>query len=274
MDRSAEGRESPHYMQGLNFLVTNQLDLAIEELGQARALAPDALEIHMILGNLYREKGQVSRAVQVHQHLLQRPAWVGSSTPRAALPGARLSPRRLRRSRDRSLHGGPAPRSEQRARAAPTREAVRGSAPVGRGGGDSRTARGDPGPAVQARHHTIQAFLENELGVQAREKNDHAGAARHFPAAIDLDPRVAPAYLNLGDLRQQQGDLPAAVGHLAALASVAPERAYLVFDRLRQGYDALGDTDQLRRVLPVADRGGAAGLAGAPRARAASPGTR
>ena len=66
-------RESPHYMQGLNFLVTNQLDLAIEEMGQAAALAPDALEIHMILGNLYREKGQVSRAVQIHQQLLQRP---------------------------------------------------------------------------------------------------------------------------------------------------------------------------------------------------------
>ena len=58
-----KNRESPHYMQGLNFLVTNQLDLAIEEMGQAAALAPDALEIHMILGNLYREKGQVSRAV-------------------------------------------------------------------------------------------------------------------------------------------------------------------------------------------------------------------
>ena len=28
-------RESPHYMQGLNFLVTNQLDLAIDEMGQA-----------------------------------------------------------------------------------------------------------------------------------------------------------------------------------------------------------------------------------------------
>ena len=58
-----KARESPHYMQGLNFLVSNQLDLAIEELGQAARLAPDALEIHMILGNLYRVKGQVGRAV-------------------------------------------------------------------------------------------------------------------------------------------------------------------------------------------------------------------
>src|SRR5690348_8437984 len=66
-------RESPHYILGLNFLVANQIDLAIEELGKAAELDPDALEIHMILGNLYREKGQVGRAINVHQSLLRRP---------------------------------------------------------------------------------------------------------------------------------------------------------------------------------------------------------
>src|SRR5206468_5082763 len=34
---------------------------------------PHALEVHMILGNLYREKGQVGKAITVHQNLLQRP---------------------------------------------------------------------------------------------------------------------------------------------------------------------------------------------------------
>ncbi len=52
-------RESPHYILGLNFLVANQIDLAIEELSRAASLDGDALEVHMILGNLYREKGQV-----------------------------------------------------------------------------------------------------------------------------------------------------------------------------------------------------------------------
>ena len=66
-------RESPHYILGLNFLVSNQLDLAIEELTKAAGLDADALEIHLILGNLYREKGQVSKAIQVHQSLLQGP---------------------------------------------------------------------------------------------------------------------------------------------------------------------------------------------------------
>src|SRR5438552_2664431 len=67
------GRESPHYMLGLNFLVANQIDQAIDELSQAAEAAGDPLEIHLILGNLYREKGQVGRAIQEHQALLQRP---------------------------------------------------------------------------------------------------------------------------------------------------------------------------------------------------------
>src|SRR5207247_9128453 len=66
-------RESPHYILGLNFLVANQIDLAIEELSRAASLDADALEVHMILGNLYREKGQVGRAITVHQNLLHRP---------------------------------------------------------------------------------------------------------------------------------------------------------------------------------------------------------
>src|SRR5687768_5703599 len=66
-------RESPHYMLGLNFLVADQIDPAIQELTKAAQAAGDALEIHLILGNLYREKGQVGRAIQEHQALLQRP---------------------------------------------------------------------------------------------------------------------------------------------------------------------------------------------------------
>ena len=66
-------RDSHHYVLGLNFLVANQIDIAIEELSQAARVDSDALEIHLILGNVYRERGQVARAIQIHQALLQRP---------------------------------------------------------------------------------------------------------------------------------------------------------------------------------------------------------
>src|ERR671911_818090 len=66
-------RETPHYMLGLNFLAENQVDQAIDELTQAASTDTDVLEIQMILGNLYRQKGQVGRAINVHQALLKRP---------------------------------------------------------------------------------------------------------------------------------------------------------------------------------------------------------
>src|SRR3970040_1186083 len=66
-------RETPHYMLGLHALVDNQFDQAIEELTKAASTDSEALEIQMILGNLFRQKGQVGRAITVHQALLQRP---------------------------------------------------------------------------------------------------------------------------------------------------------------------------------------------------------
>src|SRR5262245_41276215 len=56
-------RESPHYILGLNFLVANQIDLAIEELTRAAILDGEAVETQMILGNLYRVTGQVGKAI-------------------------------------------------------------------------------------------------------------------------------------------------------------------------------------------------------------------
>ena len=109
------GRESPHFILGLNFLVANQIDRAIDELTKAAELAGDPLEIRLILGNLYREKGQVGRAIQEHQALLQRPSLRKLEHANvAALPGPRLQERRLRRPRAVGVHRRPPARPRQR----------------------------------------------------------------------------------------------------------------------------------------------------------------
>ena len=58
----------------------------------------------------------------------------------------------------------------------------------------------DSRPQSQA----ILAFLENEIGLEAMRRKDYAEAARRFEAAIDLDARAVPAYLNLGDVRRRR----------------------------------------------------------------------
>ena len=135
-------RESPHYMLGLNFLVANQIDPAIEELSKAAEAAGDPLEIHLILGNLYREKGQVGRAIQEHQALLQRPHLRKLEHANVLLClGLDYKQRRLRRSRARGVLGSAAARSRQPLRAVEPREAARGAASVDRGLRDAAEAR-------------------------------------------------------------------------------------------------------------------------------------
>ena len=84
----------------------------------------------------------------------------------------------------------------------------------------------------QSRHQEILAFLENELGLDALKRMDYAEAARRFEAAIELDERTVPAYLNLGDVHFYQGDTAAAIAKWERLIDKSPERAYLVFARL------------------------------------------
>ena len=65
--------DHPHYLLGLNYLISNQPDLALAELTKAVKGETDAIEAYLALGNLFREKGQVERAIDIHKSLLHRP---------------------------------------------------------------------------------------------------------------------------------------------------------------------------------------------------------
>ena len=68
-----EQRESPKaYFKGLNLLLNEQHDKAIDAFIEAVQNDPDTSELHFALGNLFRRRGEVDRAVRVHQHLLNR----------------------------------------------------------------------------------------------------------------------------------------------------------------------------------------------------------
>lgn len=66
-------REAPQaYFKGLNLLLNEQQDKAIDAFIEAVQLDPDTVELHFALGNLFRRRGETERAVRVHEHLLQR----------------------------------------------------------------------------------------------------------------------------------------------------------------------------------------------------------
>ncbi len=65
-------REPKAYFRGLNHLLNEQQDQAIDAFIEAVQTDPDASELHFALGNMFRRRGDYDRAVRVHEHLLAR----------------------------------------------------------------------------------------------------------------------------------------------------------------------------------------------------------
>ncbi len=65
-------RQSPGYIRGMYAMLTGDVETAIENLSKVVELSSDPIEVYLALGNLYRQRGQIDRAIRVHQSLLTR----------------------------------------------------------------------------------------------------------------------------------------------------------------------------------------------------------
>ena len=97
-----ESRALPlSYFRGLNFLLNEQPDKAIESFIEVVKVDPQTIDLHFALGSLFRRQGEIERAIRMHQNLLDRPDLPadkrddGDLRARAGLPSRR--PARPRR---------------------------------------------------------------------------------------------------------------------------------------------------------------------------------
>ncbi len=68
------GKLHPDYLTGLDYLVTEQPDRALDMFLKLMDANADTIETHFALGSLYRRRGEVERATRIHQNLLARDA--------------------------------------------------------------------------------------------------------------------------------------------------------------------------------------------------------
>jgi len=71
--------QSPHgtsgeYIRGLNYLLEDRPDKAIEIFIKALEVESETVETHLALGNLFRRRGEVDRAIRIHQNVVAKPA--------------------------------------------------------------------------------------------------------------------------------------------------------------------------------------------------------
>lgn len=61
------------YLKGLNYLVNEEPDKALDAFIQALEVDTDTVETHLALGGLFRRRGEIDRAIRIHENLIGQP---------------------------------------------------------------------------------------------------------------------------------------------------------------------------------------------------------
>lgn len=69
-----ENKLSRDYVKGLNFLLSDQPDKAVDHFIALLDVDSETIETHLALGNLFRQRGEVERSIRIHQNLIARPS--------------------------------------------------------------------------------------------------------------------------------------------------------------------------------------------------------
>jgi lipopolysaccharide biosynthesis regulator YciM len=228
---------SAHYMQGLHYLATGQVELAVSELGKVVREDPGAVEVAQVLSHLVREAGQVERAIQLHQGLLARADLTRSE--RAHVLASLGTDFRKAGFLDRAaqaygdaldvdpgnihaLMGEQKLHEEQRQ----WQQAFEVQSRISR--------------LRKTNDSLVLGHLQAEIGREALRRGEPEAAESAFKTAISLDRRVFPAHLGLAGLYEKREPKRTAAILEDAIA-VAPERAYLAFEPLARAYSACSE---------------------------------
>ncbi len=84
-DRKRNRNFSHRYFQGLNYLLDEQPDKAIAVFVEMAEVTSDTIETHLALGNLFRRRGEVERAIRIHQNIISKPDLEEQQKTRALL---------------------------------------------------------------------------------------------------------------------------------------------------------------------------------------------
>ena len=215
----AQNRDAPKaYFKGLNFLLNEQQDQAIDAFIEAVQNDPDTSELHFALGNLFRRRGEYDRAVRVHEHLLSRGDLSGADRDRAqhALALDYLKAGLLDRAEDAlaRLEG----------------TAFEGQARLARLAIFERSRDWPQAAEVARKMHaagqgdfsTRQAHYLCEQAQSERTAGNSSAAIARLEQALGAAPQAARPHIELARLAQQAGDTARALALLRALGEQAP----------------------------------------------------
>lgn len=225
----SESRVLPSsYFKGLNFLLNEQPDKAIEAFIEVVKVDPQTIELHFALGSLFRRRGEVERAIRMHQNLVARPDLGKDQKTLALYELAQdyLKAGLLDRAEELFL------KLEGTQYAEPALKFLRDIYEQEK---DWRKAIIIAGKLESVTGHSHQKDIANFYCEMASSEIMHSraeGARPHLDQALTHHRLCVRANLLLGDLEQSQGKLDAAVAAWKRIESQNPDYLSLVAERM------------------------------------------
>lgn len=233
-----ESRALPRsYFQGLNFLLNEQPDRAIEAFVEAVRVDPQTVELHFALGSLFRRRGETERAIRMHQSLIER-----DDLPQD------LKLQALSELGQDYLKAGLLDRAEEifdKLRQSPRAEdAKRNLLEIYQLEKDWEKAIAIAAelPDVASQKEIAEYYCELAAAEMIRSRPDTASS--HLKSALDRNRKCVRASLLQGDIAAQQDDLAEAIACWQRIEQQDPPYLALVAKRLLEAFRKLERRDE------------------------------
>ncbi|PKN64034.1 MAG: hypothetical protein CVU57_16660 [Deltaproteobacteria bacterium HGW-Deltaproteobacteria-15] len=239
---SREGDEA--FLKGIRYILSNEHDQAIEQFTKSVQINSDTIETYVALGNLYRSKGDIDRAIRIRQSIILRPNTNEQIKLRALIDlgmdyrkGGFFN--RALETFSSVLQKQPSSletlleveKIYEEMKDWPNAFATR-----------QRIAR-----LVKGNHSHILAHHQTEIGKVFLEKGDFSKAKSGLKSAISIDAKCIDAYLHLGDLYFSRQEYKQAIATWRKVVDVSPHFTFLAYRRLEGAYS------RMRNLKPVGD---------------------
>lgn len=235
-----ESRSIPtSYFRGLNYLLSEQPDRAIEAFLEVTRLDPDTLELHFALGALFRRRGELERAIRIHQNLVDRSDLKQDQRLKALYELGQdfLKAGLLDRAEDifKKLETG-----------VHALDALRHQLDIYVLEKDWEAAiavaqrlekLGSPSQNADTAHYYC------ELALNATLRKDADVAREHLNRALAINRKAVRASQLLGDIEAQAGDDAAAIEHWRRIEQQNAAYLPVVAERLLKAHQRLGHLD-------------------------------
>ena len=231
-----ESRTLPRsYFKGLNFLLNEQPDKAIEAFIEVVKVDPETVELHFALGSLFRRRGEYDRAIRMHQNLLER----------ADLGPEQKLQAQMELGQD-YLKAGILDRAEEvfakLEKSSLQVAARRFLLQIYEQEKDWPRAI-DMTKQVETDPRALAQYLCELAASEAAQSRPDA-ARRHLAQALDENRKCVRASLQLGDLEKAEGAPDQAIEHWMRIESQNPAYLALVAQRLVETYRDAGRAEE------------------------------